>query len=129
MDKTTLKKKNRARRQVRIRSRVGGSAAKPRLSIFKSNRFLYAQLIDDTGGITLAAADSRGKAGANETERATVVGQTIAAAAKKAGITKVVFDRGGFRYQGVIAALAEAARAEGLAVSYTHLTLPTKRIV
>ena len=114
MDKTTLKKKNRARRQVRIRSRVGGSAAKPRLSIFKSNRFLYAQLIDDTGGITLAAADSRGKAGANETERATVVGQTIAAAAKKAGITKVVFDRGGFRYQGVIAALAEAARAEGL---------------
>ncbi len=114
MTKTTLKNKNRIRRRARIRARVNGSADRPRLSIFKSNRYLYAQLIDDTSGVTLVAVDSRNTPGESATLRASVVGSAIAEAAKKAGINKVVFDRGGFSYQGTIAILAEAARTAGL---------------
>ncbi len=104
------------RRHNRIRARVSGTAEKPRLSVFRSNRFVYAQLIDDATGKTLAAADSRKVSGANPTERAKVVGKTIAELAKKAGIERAVFDRGGFKYQGVIAAVADGAREAGLAI-------------
>ncbi len=115
MNKTTLKQQNRLRRRARIRSKISGTATCPRLTVFKSNRFIYAQLIDDVNGVTLASADSRAKAGANANARAAAVGESIAVAAQKAEVTKVVFDRGGFRYQGLIASVAEAARATGLA--------------
>ncbi len=102
------------RRHNRIRARVSGTATKPRLAVFRSNRFLYAQLINDETGATLAAADSRTAKGANPTERATAVGKAIAELAKKAGIETAVFDRGGFKYQGAVAAVADGAREAGL---------------
>jgi large subunit ribosomal protein L18 len=114
MNKGIVKKANRTRRHVRIRSRVSGTASKPRLAVFRSNRYVYAQLINDELGTTLAAADSRTMAGENLTARAAAVGKAIAENAKKAGITAAVFDRGGFKYQGAIAALANGAREGGL---------------
>jgi large subunit ribosomal protein L18 len=114
MDKTQYKTEKRAGRHARIRSRVTGSATRPRLAVFKSNRFVYAQLIDDTKGVTLAAADSRSHKGTTS-EGAVVVGAEIAKKAQAAGITTVVFDRGGFKYQGIVAAVADSARAGGLA--------------
>lgn len=114
MKKTIEKQTKRARRHDRIRSRVTGTATKPRLAVFKSNRYVYAQLINDEAGTTLAAADSRAQKGATMMERSAAVGKIIAETAKKAGIEKIVFDRGGFQYQGVIAALADGAREGGL---------------
>jgi large subunit ribosomal protein L18 len=114
MEKTQYKQAKRAGRHARIRAKVTGTAERPRLAVFKSNNFVYAQLIDDTKGVTLAAADSRTHTGTRG-EGAAAVGTAIATKAKDAGITTVVFDRGGFRYQGVIAALADSARAGGLA--------------
>lgn len=114
MKKTMEKLEKRSRRHVRIRSRVSGTALKPRLAVFRSNRYVYAQLINDETGTTLAAADSREVKGENMTQKATTVGDTVAKIAVKAGITSVVFDRGGFKYQGVVAALADGARNGGL---------------
>lgn len=114
MEKATQKKVSRERRHARIRARVIGSATKPRLAVFRSNRAIYAQLIDDMAGKTLAAADSRKMAGSTTLERATLVGSTIATAAKTAGIDAAVFDRGGFKYMGAVAAVAEGARSTGL---------------
>jgi large subunit ribosomal protein L18 len=96
---------NRTRRHNRIRAKVQGTAQRPRLAVYKSNRYLEAQVIDDDKGHTLAAVkmDDAKKAGAE-----------IAKAAKAAGISAVVFDRGGFRYTGAIATLADAAREGGL---------------
>lgn len=102
------------RRHARIRARVIGSAEKPRLAVFRSNRYIYAQLINDADARTLAAADSRKEKGSNMSEKAVAVGKSIATQAAKAGVEKVVFDRGGFQYQGVIAALADGAREGGL---------------
>ena len=116
MKKTIHKQETRARRHARIRSRVIGSATKPRLAVFRSNKFIYAQLINDDTNTTLAAADSRKVKGSNPIERATVVGTTLAEAAKKEGIEVAVFDRGGFKYQGAVAAIADAAREAGLKV-------------
>lgn len=112
--KTAQKTTERKRRQTRIRSRVVGTATKPRLAVFRSNKFLYAQLINDETGSTIAAADTRAAKGASASERATEAGKAIAEAAKKAGIETVVFDRGGFKYQGSVAALADGAREAGL---------------
>jgi large subunit ribosomal protein L18 len=114
MNKAIEKQTKRTRRHTRIRSRVSGTALKPRLAVFRSNRYVYAQIINDETGTTLAAADSREEKGANMTERGAATGKTIAALAKKAGIESVVFDRGGFKYQGIIAALADGAREGGL---------------
>lgn len=102
------------RRHDRIRARVSGTQTKPRLAVFRSNRYLYAQLINDEAGTTIAAVDSRKVSGANPTERATEVGKAIAELAKKAGVEAVVFDRGGFKYQGAVAAVADGAREAGL---------------
>jgi large subunit ribosomal protein L18 len=112
--KTQLKKARRVSRHNRIRSRVIGSAAKPRLAVFKSNTGLYAQLIDDEASKTIAASDTRKQKGNNLGEKATALGADIASQAKAKGIEAVVFDRGGFRYQGAVAALADAAREAGL---------------
>ncbi len=114
MEKTQYKNNKRVGRHRRIRAKVTGTAARPRLAVFRSNRYIYAQLIDDVAGKTLAAADSRKVAGATLVERSTNVGGDIATKAKAAGVTEVVFDRGGFRYQGTVAALADGARKGGL---------------
>ena len=110
----------RMRRHLRVRKRVGGNAERPRLSVFRSNIHIYAQVIDDTAGRTLVAASSKDASlreaitGKAKIDRAKAVGQLIAERAKAAGIDKVVFDRGGFKYHGRIQALAEAAREAGL---------------
>ncbi len=114
MDKTQYKNEKRAVRHKRIRARVAGTAERPRLAVFRSNRFIYAQLIDDTAGKTLGAVDSRAVKGATPLQRAAAVGAEIATKAKALGVTAVVFDRGGFRYQGNVATVADAARAGGL---------------
>lgn len=111
--KTQIKTERRTMRHRRIRARVIGTANKPRLAVFKSNVALYAQLIDDSANRTLFAADTRKEKGV-PLERAKAIGEKIATEAKKQGIETIVFDRGGFLYQGAIAALADAARAGGL---------------
>ena len=108
----------RARRHRRVRKKVSGTAARPRLAVFRSNKHIYAQVIDDVAGRTLAAASTedetlKGGTGGN-VDAATKVGALVAERAKAAGVEKVVFDRGGFRYHGRVAALADAARAGGL---------------
>lgn len=103
----------RERRRKRIRAKISGTASTPRLSVYKSNTTTYAQLIDDVQGVTLAAASSTGIKG-NKTTSAKTVGQEIAKLAKAKGITKIVFDRGGFIYTGRIKALADGAREGGL---------------
>ena len=108
----------RARRHRRVRKKVSGTAARPRLAVFRSNKHIYAQVIDDVAGRTLAAAsteDASLKDGnGSNIDAATKVGTLVAERAKAAGVEKVVFDRGGFRYHGRVAALADAARAGGL---------------
>jgi large subunit ribosomal protein L18 len=116
MQKSIQKQTNRTRRHARIRARVIGSSQKPRLAVFRSNRFIYAQLINDETGTTIAAVDSRKVAGDTALARANAVGKAVADAAKKAGIAAVVFDRGGFKYMGAIAAVADGAREGGLAL-------------
>jgi large subunit ribosomal protein L18 len=96
---------NRLRRHNRIRAKISGTSERPRLCIYKSNRFLEAQVIDDTKGVTLAAV---------KMDDAKKAGQEIAKMAVAKGISAVVFDRGGFRYTGAIAVLADAAREGGL---------------
>ena len=106
----------RQRRHARVRNRVSGTAECPRLNVFRSNSHIFAQLIDDENGTTLASSSSvelKIKNGGN-VEGATAVGADIAKKAKAIKITKVVFDRGGYQYHGRVAALAEAARENGL---------------
>lgn len=110
------KSDRRQRIRYRIRKIVSGTPSNPRLSVFRSNKEIYAQLIDDVSGVTLAAASSREK-GVNKgpnVEVAAAVGKLIAEKALKAGIETVTFDRGGYLYHGRIKSLAEGARAAGL---------------
>jgi large subunit ribosomal protein L18 len=106
----------REKRRRRIRGRVTGSAERPRLSVYRSNKRIYAQVIDDARGHTLAAAGSHeGDVSAlNKAEAAIAVGKLVAERAKSAGVTKVVFDRGGYLYHGRVKALADGAREGGL---------------
>ncbi len=118
MNKNVGKQVRRSRRRVGIRKRIVGTAERPRLSIYKSLNHIYAQIIDDLAGTTLAAASTMGKAAkdsktGNSTAAASV-GEAIATKAKAAGITQVVFDRGGFKYHGRVKALGDAARKGGL---------------
>ena len=112
--KTKIVSSSRDRRRKRIRSKVIGTAERPRLSVFKSNAFIYAQIIDDASGKTLAAASSLKATKGTKTESSMNVGIEIAKLAKAAGISKVVFDRGGFNYTGRIRAIADGARQGGL---------------
>jgi large subunit ribosomal protein L18 len=113
--KTNIKTEKRERLHKKIRSRVSGTGERPRLCVFRSNRYMYAQLIDDVRGVTLASASDISLSDKiTKVERATVVGKKLAEEAKKNNITTVVFDRGGFSYRGRVAALAEGARAAGL---------------
>lgn len=117
MEKTILKRNKRDRRHKRIRARVHGTAECPRLAVFKSNRYVTGQVINDENGTTLAQVCSRNVADAKGKPlqiAASLVGKELAEKAKAAGVSKVVFDRGGFIYTGVIAALADGAREGGL---------------
>ena len=118
MDAQKLKAQRAERRKFRVRKNMYGTPQKPRLSVFRSNLHIYAQLVDDLNGVTLAAATSAGKAsglkhGGNKAAAA-VVGKKIAEAAKAKGITAAAFDRGQYRFHGRIAALARAATQNGL---------------
>ncbi len=112
--KLSTKKELRDRRHTRVRSKISGTSERPRLAIFRSNRFVSAQVIDDTVGRTLVAAHGRDAKGAASVQ-AKAVGAEIAKKAKAAGITTVVFDRAGYMYAGQVKALADAAREGGLA--------------
>ena len=117
-NKPQTKNDSRTRRHARVRAKISGTAIRPRLAIFKSNRFVSAQLIDDEAGKTLAAAHGREfsttKAALAGIAQAKAVGESIAASAKKLGIETIVFDRGGYTYAAQVSALANAARAGGL---------------
>jgi large subunit ribosomal protein L18 len=119
--KTQQKRARRERAHLRLRARISGTAERPRLSVFKSSRYIYAQIIDDTTGTTLAAASSlesglrdRLTDGTGNKAAAKVVGEAVAERAKEKGVAKVVFDRGGYVYHGKIKELADAARSRGL---------------
>lgn len=112
-----FKRDARARRHTRVRKAVSGTAARPRLAIFRSNRHITAQVIDDRAGVTLASASSHEsdlRSDSSNRDGAAKVGTLVAERAKANGITEVVFDRGGNRYHGRVAAVAEAAREAGL---------------
>jgi large subunit ribosomal protein L18 len=110
----TSKSQKRTRRHARVRARVSGSAERPRLSVFKSNRSISVQIIDDVNGKTLASAHSRDSKGKTFSDKVGDVGSMIAEKAKDKKITEVVFDRGGFLYTGHIKSLADKAREGGL---------------
>ncbi|MCH5218316.1 MAG: 50S ribosomal protein L18 [Muribaculaceae bacterium] len=100
--------------KTRIRGKVSGTAERPRMSVFRSNKGIYVQLIDDLAGRTLAAASSKGLEGGTKTEQAAKVGQEIAKIAQEKGIVTVVFDRSGYLFHGRVKSLADAAREAGL---------------
>ena len=118
MANTKTARAARIRRHVRVRKNLRGTSDRPRLAVFRSNQHIYAQVIDDDAGRTIAQASDvegslRGSSG-TKSERAKSVGQLVAQRAKAAGVGAIVFDRGGFRYGGRVQALANAAREEGL---------------
>ncbi|MFT5423061.1 MAG: large subunit ribosomal protein L18 [Phycisphaerales bacterium] len=119
MDKQRDKVIRRTRRRIGIRKRVMGTPTRPRLSIYRSLNHMYVQVIDDLAGVTLASASTRdkafsGKSGTGNAAAAAEVGKLIAKRATEAGITAIVFDRGGFKYHGRVKAMADAAREGGL---------------
>jgi large subunit ribosomal protein L18 len=113
---TLTKREARLRRHRRVRSKIAGTAERPRLVVFRSNRGIFAQLVDDESGRTLASASWTALKGSNgsKTEQAGEVGKALAAAAKSAGIERCVFDRGGYLFHGRVKALADGAREGGL---------------
>lgn len=117
MSTTSKKLTRRNAIRQRIRKKISGTAESPRLSVFRSNKQIYAQIIDDNAGKTLASASSRAipeSQNVNKTEQARLVGLKIAEAAKAAGVETVIFDRGGYLYHGRVKSLADAAREGGL---------------
>lgn len=108
------KTEKRNRLKAKIRSQISGTESMPRLSVFRSNMHMYAQVIDDTKGHTIASASDIKDTKGTKAERAVRVGKAVAEAAKSAGVSKVVFDRNGFKYTGRIKMVADAAREGGL---------------
>ncbi|MGE5143710.1 MAG: 50S ribosomal protein L18 [Acidobacteriota bacterium] len=108
----------RARRHLRVRKRVRGTAARPRLVVFRSSKHIYAQVVDDDKGVTLVGAADTSEGiqveGSGKTAKSHALGRLIAAKAKEKGIAKVVFDRGGYQYHGRVKAVADGARKGGL---------------
>lgn len=111
---TQKKTQKRMRLKAKIRTKIFGTSTSPRLSVFRSNTFIYAQLIDDERGITLASASDVKMKKGTKVERATQVGEELAKNALAKGISKIVFDRNGFKYTGRVLSLAEGARKGGL---------------
>ncbi len=120
MKKTHTARAARSRRHIRVRKTLGGTPERPRLAVFRSLNHIYVQVIDDLAGQTIAAASDldadvrKGRSGKKKSDVASLVGESLARKAKEKGIKSVVFDRGGFKYQGRVKALAEAARKGGL---------------
>jgi len=110
------KNKTRQKRHARVRGKISGTAECPRLNVYRSNKNIYAQVIDDVAGVTLVSASTLDSevSGNTKTEQASSVGAVVAKRAVEKGITEVVFDRGGYLYHGRVKALAEAARENGL---------------
>jgi large subunit ribosomal protein L18 len=111
-----LKRKSRVRRHVRVRKKVAGTPERPRLAVYRSNRHVYAQLVDDQAGRTVAAASDLSLGDGNKATKAKEVGKALAERAKAAGVQRAVFDRGGRLYHGRVQALAEGAREGGLEI-------------
>jgi len=121
MDKSKMRRMRRKNAHRRLSNRVIGTAERPRLAVYKSGRFLYAQVIDDDRGVTLAQANSREEAvrgvlegSPKDKAAARVVGETVAARAQEAGVKKVVYDRGGYVFHGRVKEMAAGARSKGL---------------
>jgi large subunit ribosomal protein L18 len=116
--KARTREQRRFRRHLRVRRKVTGSAERPRLVVFRSSKHIYAQVVDDTRGLTLVGAADTSEGlqveGKGKTAKSFALGRLIATKAKAKGITKVVFDRGGYQYHGRVKALAEGARKGGL---------------
>lgn len=113
------KQKRRQTIKMRIRKKIFGTAEKPRLTVFRSNKQIYAQFVNDKDGVTIASVSSKAKniaeqTGINKTEQAALVGKLVADVAKEKGINEVVFDRNGYLYHGRVKSLADAAREGGL---------------
>jgi large subunit ribosomal protein L18 len=111
---SALRRAGKARRHFRLRKKIVGSAERPRLVVTRTNRNLFVQVVDDTRGVTIASASTYKSTDGDKTAQARALGATLAEAARAAGVTKVVFDRGGATYTGRIAAFADAAREAGL---------------
>ena len=118
MRATILKKKatTRKKRKLRVRGKISGTAELPRVSVFKSNRYFYAQAIDDINGNTLASADGKKLGVKSNIDGAKVVGEALAEALKTANLESVVFDRNGYQYHGVVKSFADSLRANGIKV-------------
>jgi large subunit ribosomal protein L18 len=116
MARITTSRAARQTRHQRIRRHLAGTPERPRLAVFRSSRYIYAQVIDDAAGHTLAAASTQDlpASASPKTEAAKAVGKLVAERAKAAGVSQVVFDRGGYRFHGRVKAVAEGAREEGL---------------
>ena len=118
MEKTKNKQLHRISRHKRVRAKILGTAQRPRVSVFKSNRHIFAQFIDDTNGKTILSSRitpaNKSKLKGNKTEKSSAIGETLAQKAKEIGINEVVFDRGGFKYHGRVKALAESLRKGGI---------------
>jgi len=115
MNKNKAQQTQKERRHLRVRAKIKGTASRPRLSVFRSNRGMFLQLIDDESGVTLASASAAEiKKAANKTDLGQALGQLIAQKAKDKQITKVVFDRSAYRYHGRVKAVADGARTGGL---------------
>ena len=112
--RTAAKTRARVRRHLRVRKKVAGTPERPRLVVTRSSRHLFVQLVDDSKGVTLASASTYKLADGDKTAQAKQLGATLADAAKAAGITKVAFDRGEYKYHGRVQVLADAARKGGL---------------
>jgi large subunit ribosomal protein L18 len=110
------KREGRVRRHARVRKKVSGTAERPRLAVYRSNRHIYAQLVDDGAARTLVSASDAGISDGDKSARAKQVGQTLAERAKAAGVDRVVFDRGGRLFHGRVKALADGAREGGLEI-------------
>ena len=111
-----VKNVNRIRRHARVRAKISGTAETPRLSVYRSNANIFAQLIDDVAGKTLASFSSNKMDKGTKTEQSALVGKSIAESAVKLGIKRAVFDKGGYKYHGRVAAVANAAREAGLKI-------------
>ena len=114
MASSSSREAQRRRRHLRVRKKISGTADRPRLVVFRSDKHIYAQLVDDDAGRTLATVSSQKVGDGKKSEKAAAVGKTIAGVAKDKGITRVVFDRGGYKYHGRVKAVADGAREGGL---------------
>jgi large subunit ribosomal protein L18 len=111
-----VKKVNRTRRHARVRSKISGTAETPRMSVYRSNAHLFVQMIDDVNGKTIASLSTKTIKKGTKTEKSLEVGKAVAEAVLKLGVKRAVFDKGGYKYHGRVAAIASAAREAGLTI-------------